>query len=268
MSLGLALLGALTMTAAPTQPPELAPLLPAQAEGWQGDGADELVDRDGLFQLIDGGAEAYRALNVRRVLERRYVKPSAPDIMVDLFDMGSSADAYGAYHCSMREGKSAGVGQESELQGANLAFWKGRYFASVVPLRRSPSAQSAVMAIGKAIAANIAETGEPPALTRMLPASGLVPSQVHYFHDWPLLRAIGFFSGESSLGLDADTEGLLARYRLPGADAGSEGSALLLVRYPTAERARAAKGELEKDPARLDPRHRLAPRQMGSVLAV
>jgi len=268
MSLGLALLGALSMTAASAKAPDLARLLPAQADGWQGDGADEVADRDGLFQLLDGGAEAYRALNVQTVLERRYAKPSAPDIIVDLFDMGSSADAYGAYHRSMREGQPAGVGQESELQGGNLAFWKGRYFASVVPLRPSPAAQGAVVAIGKAISANIPQTGDPPALTRMLPAAGLVPSQVHYFHDWPLLRAIGFFSGENALGLDRDTEGLLARYRLPGADAGGEGSALLLVRYPSAERARAAREELEKDPARLDPRHRLAPRQMGDVLAV
>ena len=72
-------------------------LLPAEALGWRGDGADESVDRDGLFSLIDGGAEAYRALNVRRVGARRYVKAGAPDVVVDVFDMGSSADAYGAY---------------------------------------------------------------------------------------------------------------------------------------------------------------------------
>ena len=104
MSLGLALLGALAITAAsPIAAPELARLLPAAAQGWRAAGADEVVDRDGLFQLLDGGAEAYRSLNVRTVIERHYLKPGAPEIVVDVFDMGSSADAYGAWHRSMCE---------------------------------------------------------------------------------------------------------------------------------------------------------------------
>jgi hypothetical protein len=231
-------------------------LLPADVLGYRGDGADESVDRDGLFSLIDGGAEAYRALNVRRVAERRYVKAGAADIVVDVFDMGSSADAYGAYHHSMREGPSASVGQESELLGHNLAFWRGQYFVSVVPLAASAEADRAVQAIGAAVAARIPAAGEPPALVRRLPAEGLVRSQVHYFHDAGLLRTRAAFADPDALGLGADTEGVLARYHLGGA-----ASALVLVRYPSDERARRAERALAKQ-------SRLAVRQSGSLLAV
>jgi len=215
-------------------PPDLSALLPGEVLGWRPGGDDEVFDRDNLFDLIDGGAEVYRALNVRRVVSRQYVKPGAPDIIADVFDMGSARDAFGAYHHDMREGKDAGVGRESELLGCNLSFWKDRYFVSVVPLDITEESGRAVLELSRKVAGAIRGEGEKPDLVALLPAGDLVASQVHYFHDKTLLDRHIALGKENVLGLSGETEGVLARYRRAPA-------ALLLIRYGSSGKALAAR---------------------------
>jgi len=210
------------MTAPPVQ--DLSGLLPAEVNGWRPKGKDQYFDRDSLFSLINGGAEVYRALNVKKVVDRRYRNPEGPDIIVDVFDMGSDSDAYGAFHIDIREEKDVGVGHESEFQGGSLYFWKDRYFVSVVALKQTRESKQAVIAFGKAIAKKIPRKGKKPGLVGHLPQKGIVKSQVHYFHDWEGLNRLHFIAKENLLGLSKDTEGLLARLRPAGA--------LVLIRYP------------------------------------
>jgi hypothetical protein len=254
--------------AGPVGTQKLIELLPTEIAGYRSDGRDEQADADGLFKLIDGGAEVYRALNVRQVFERRYVKKGDPDIIVYLFDMGTSADAYGAYHHDMREGPSAGIGPESEIQGSNLSFWKGSTYVSVVPLRQSNEVKERVLSIGRSVAGLIGSGGPPPDLVRLLPATGLNQHQIHYFHDWSLLSRLAFFPGDNSLRLGKETEGLLARYQLGSSDGGrAEGPALLLLRYPSSEQARAVSQDLAEGRVRLDSSEVIESRLVGRTVA-
>jgi hypothetical protein len=210
------------MTTPPAQ--DLSRLLPAEVDGWKPKGKDQYFDHNNLFSLINGGAEVYRALNVKKVIDRRYQNPRGPDIIVDVFDMGSSQDAFGAYHIDIREEQDVGVGHESEFQGGSLYFWKDRYFVSVVALKQTEDSKKAVIAFGKAIGKKIPRKGKKPELVGRLPQEGIVKSQVHYFHDWEGLNRLHFISEENLLGLSKETEGLLARLHPAGA--------LVLIRYP------------------------------------
>jgi hypothetical protein len=202
----------------------LSRLLPAQVDGWKPEGKDTYFDHNTLFSLINGGAEVYRALNVKQVVDRRYRQADGPDIIVDVFDMGSSKDAFGAFHIDIREEQDVGVGHESEYQGGALYFWKDRYFVSVVSLKETQASKRAVIALGRAIAKKIPQQGKMPGLVGRLPQKGLVKSQVHYFHDWEGLNRLHFIADDNLLGLSRDTEGILARYRPSGV--------LVLIRYP------------------------------------
>jgi hypothetical protein len=236
--------GAITVASGTSASPDtLADLLPAEMRGFKPGGGDEIYNFDNLFRLIDGSAEVYRALNVRTVLDRRYVKKGAADIIVDVFDMGSSQDAFGAYHHDMREEKAAGIGQESEYAGGALHFWKDRYFVSVVALRETDDSTRAVLALGKAIAAAIPRKGAAPKLVEWLPSTGLIPAQVHYFHDWVSLNRRYTLAEENLLELTRKTEGVLARYRCasqPGGGTGSQSFALVLINYPSPRSAEEA----------------------------
>jgi hypothetical protein len=215
----------------------LAALLPAEVGEYRPSGEDGHYDRRTIFDLLDGGAEVLLALNVRAVVSRHYSRPGAPELSVDLFDMGSSNDAFGAYHHDMREGASAGFGHESELGGSSLFFWKDRYYVSVVAYANTAEGRVAVKAVGKEVADRIQAPGEIPRIVAYLPNKDLVASQVHYFHTWQLLRSHYPFPKDDLLGLGSDTEGVLAHYGQT--DAGSEvvRTAVFMVRYPTAARA-------------------------------
>lgn len=216
-------------------------LLPDIVHGYVPQETDGLYTAENLFDLLNGGAEVYLSFNVRLVVSRRYGKPDSPDIMVDIFDMNSSADAFGAYHHDMREGDEADVGRESERMGSVLFFWKDRYYVSIMAMRETPETERAVLAMGQAIAERIPQSGTRPEILRWLPEEGLRHSQVTYFHDWPYLNTRFFLAEDNLLELDGDTEGVLARYRNVSMKPGREGQSsflLMLVRFPSETQAR------------------------------
>ncbi len=220
--------------------------LPDTVHGWKAVKPDHEYTFDTLFDLIDGGAEVYRSLNVRKVLDRRYTKEDSADIIVDLFDMGSSKDAFGAFHHDMREDDDVGVGTESEYQGSYLFFWKDRYFVSVVALEETPETREAVLALGRAIASSIPRPGTEPDIVKLLPSEGLQKEQIYYFHDLESLERRYMIGKGNPLHLSKETEGLLARYAVSGVPAAKDGqlfAVFLIVAYASQSAALAA----EKD---------------------
>ena len=216
------------------------PTPPKMVLGWVQDGPETVYGPDELYDYINGSAEVYRAFNVREVYARRYVKEGAEDILADIFDMGSPADAFGAYRHDMRDGPSAGIGNDSESMGSSLAFWKGRYFVSIVSFADSIEGRDAVLTLGRAIAAGISETGSAPEILALLPQHGLVKSNIHYFHTHVCLNVYYFLANENLLNLSLDTEGILARYRRPDSAGGEFHYVLILIQYPEEAAAIAA----------------------------
>lgn len=214
-------------------------LFPAEIRGWTPAGPVETYDAETLHRYINGASEVYKSFDIRKAYTQRYVKAGAPDLIADVFDMGSSKNAYGAYHHDIHEGPSAGIGRESEAIGNSIYLWKGRYYASVLVPRRTDEALAAARELARAIADTVADEGEPPAVVALLPGEGRIAARVHYFHDPALLNAKYFLAEDNLLDIGPDTDGVLAHYRLPGG--GRDVSAvLLIVHYPSEARAEKA----------------------------
>ena len=223
--------------------PDLANMLPAEVRGWKPEGPDGVYNAETLYGYINGAAEVYRSLNVRAVLARRYVKDGAPEIIVDVFDMGSFKDAFGAYHHDMREGPEVDIGRGSEFMDGSLSFWKGCYFVSIMPFDETEDVKLAVLDLGKTIAGSIVDPGAEPDLVKLLPQKGRLTHQIHYFHDHLLLNIYYFLAEENLLHLDRETEGILARYKPESPKAASVDSSsfvVLLIRYPSPAKAQKA----------------------------
>jgi hypothetical protein len=203
-------------------------LLPSEIPGWKAAAPDGQYTADTLFSYIDGGAEVYRALNVRSVCARRYLGGDHREIVADLFEMSSSSDAFGAFHHDPRTGVSAGIGRESEITDGALAFWKGRYFVSILVLQGDAGTGSVMRELAAGIASAIREEGEPPDLVKLLPAD--VARDVRYFHSQEMFSKYRTASEASALGLHQETEGIHARV-----EAGS--STIVAIRYPSVEEA-------------------------------
>ena len=218
-------------------------LPPLEMHGWKAQEPDEIYHANTLYKYINGAAEVYRSFNVKKVLARRYMKEGAPEIIVDVFDMGSSSDAFGVYHHTSREDPDIGIGQESEYTGTSLFFWKDRYFVSVMAFGDTNEAKQAVLELGKSVDGAIHEEGSLPELLSVFPKTMGAPQDVRYFHNHWCLNMYYFLSDENLLQLKDKTEGVLARYastRLPSGSPESSPVVVMLIRYTSpgdAERA-------------------------------
>lgn len=210
-------------------------LVPNEVQGWKAEAPDRVFDRKTIFDYLDGGAEVYLTYDFRRLFSRRFTKPGDEAIIVDIFDMGSSNDAFGVFSFE-RDSQDVGIGQDSEYAAGLLRFWKSRYFVAITAERDTPASKNAVMAVGEAVAAAVRGAGTRPEIVGMLPSKGLAATSVRYFHTHSALNYHYFLAHENILNLSERTEAVLARYLA----AGGKKSVLLLVRYPTASSAASA----------------------------
>jgi len=208
-------------------------LLPHEIGGWKIAGDDRVYDRDTLYEYIDGGAELYLSYGFEKVISRTYVKPDQPHIVVDLFDMGSSRDAFGVFSHGM-ETVDETFGQGSQYTAGMMLFWKSRFFVSILAYPETAESKDAVFDLSRAIEAAIPEDGPLPEILAFLPERGLVRESVRYFHHHAWLNAYCFIAAQNVLHLDGEVDAVLGRY-------GEESrSVLLLVSYEEEQDARRA----------------------------
>jgi hypothetical protein len=209
---------------------------PAEIGGWTWDKEDKTFNRKTLFNHIDGGAEVYLAYNFQQASVHRYVKTGRPDIVAEVYMMGSSEDAFGVFSLE-RQDPEVSIGQESEFGGSLLRFWKGIYFVSVLGEGEGKEIEAAVLSFGRRLAASIKETGEPPRILRYLPDLPSLPSydKLCFVHSHILLNRCFFLSHDNILKLGSDVKAVLARY-----PQGNKKIRVLIVRYPSEAKALSA----------------------------
>jgi len=205
---------------------ELRSGLPVQIMTWSKDAVDKLYTPQTIFDYINGGAEVYKAYNMRRCLSRRYTTSGGPAIVLDAFDMGTSEDAYGVFTHDPA-GEAIQLGQNGRLRPGWLNFWKDRHYISIYSEEETPAAQKAVRMLGKKVDALITDRGTRPKIIERLPADGLLESSIRYLHHPVILNYHYYLSDENLLHLSSETDAVLAEYE------GLNGKALvLLISYP------------------------------------
>jgi len=208
--------------------------LPDRVMGWRAEPKDHFFDRETIFDYINGAGEVYRAYNFQRCLSRRYLMTGGPAIVLDIFDMRSSEDAFGVFTHD-QDGDSLDVGQGALYRPGWLSFWKDRFFVSIYSEEETALAEKAVRMLGKTVASHILSEGPKPRILSELPAEGLQPKTVRYLHHPDILNYHFYISDENILNLAPGTEAALGEYRRKEAYA-----RFLLVRYPGGEKAEKA----------------------------
>lgn len=228
------------MVAAPNDDvARMASFIPRTVGPWLSE-ADQVFDAETIFDYIDGAGEVYRSYNMAVLVARRFHKDGRPDLVVDLFDMGSSRDAFGVFTHDL-DGEDVGLGQGSTYKGGLLSFWKDRYFVSVYAEEETPESKAAVLELGRRIAEAVPGRGERPELVQALPAAGLETKRVRFFHNHSVLNIHYFVASENILGLGPETDVVLGSYPGPG------GRAIVVVAaYPDPGLAEAAKASFIK----------------------
>jgi hypothetical protein len=219
-------------------PPDFAlgKALPQEVAGWKRSQDDQVYNRDGIFDYLDGAGELYLAFDFRFVFVREYAKADAPSIVLEVYQMSSSDDAFGIF-TQDTDGQEVRLGQDALYAAGLLRFWKDKIFVRIMADRDTPEARDAVMKLGEAIDSAVPEAGPKPEILRNLPVEGLEPPTIRYFHTVISLNSHYFIANANVLNLSPETRVAMARYEKKGARA-----TLILVEYPSADRAYSAYG--------------------------
>jgi len=219
---------------------ELQNALPEKVLNWTKAEPDQFYDGQTIFDYIDGAGEVYRAYNMQRCLSRRYVADQEPAIILDIFEMASSYDAFGVFTHDP-DGDVLAIGQGAVYRSGWLGFWKDRFFVSLYADDETEAAKQALLELAGKVASSIKKEGAKPQILSRLPKKGLQAGSARYFHDHPVLNRHYYVSTENILHLGRQTEALLAAYQR------KEGAALiLLVKYPDGDKAKEAHSDFLK----------------------
>ena len=207
--------------------------LPSEAGGWRWDGKEMNYDSRTLFKYIDGAAELYLAYGFQSLTVRRFEKSNQPPMMVELYEMASSEDAYGVFSFEHQD-EAVGIGQGSEFGGGLLRFWKGKCFVSVYAEGEGAEVESGILTMGRGVSSSISDTGQAPKLISFIPEKdfGLVDKSVRYLKSHVLLNQRFFIAHQNVLNLNRKTEAALAQYLQE-----KQKTQLLLIRYPDLKEA-------------------------------
>jgi hypothetical protein len=207
--------------------------LPSEAVGWKWDEKEMKYNSKTLFSYIDGAAELYLAYGFQNLTVRRFEKSNQPPILLELYEMASSEDAYGVFSFEHQD-EAVGIGQESEFGGGLLRFWKGKYFVSIYAEGEGAEIESGMLKMGRAAANSIRAVGLEPKLVGFIPGKdlGLVDKSLRYLKSYVLQNQRFFIAHQNILNLSRKTEAVLAQYLQ-----GKQKTQLLLIRYPDSKEA-------------------------------
>jgi hypothetical protein len=209
-------------------------VLPSEIDGWKKADNPITYDQKTLYEYIDGGAELYIAYDFRKLYAFRYTSGDDAEIVIDIFDMGNSYDAFGVFSHG-REVDDKTLGQGSEYNSGLLTFWKERYYVSILAYPETEQKAKIVQKLGRLLADSISATGDIPPVVSLLPEEGLVEDSIHYFHHPILVNSHYFIATDNILDIGGDTPSVLAKYDVDG-----RMFYMLLVHYPDESKARSA----------------------------
>jgi hypothetical protein len=210
---------------------ELYSALPDELDGWKKASSPDAYDKTNLFDYIDGGAELYISYNFQKLLAVRYKGAGDEEIVIDMFDMGSSYNAYGLFSHG-REREDGLAGQGSEYNAGLLAFWKDRFYISILAYPETEAKRAIILGLGRKLAGAVPQNGDLPPVLGLLPKPGLIPESVRYFHHYIWLNSHFFIANENILLIDDETQAVLAKYKTE-----AKPMPLLVALYPDEAKA-------------------------------
>jgi hypothetical protein len=209
-------------------------VLPAEVNGWKKAEPPETYDKNNLYDYIDGGAELYISYNFQKLLAVKYKAGAEEEIVIDIFDMGNSYNAFGLFSHG-REREDGLTGQASEYNAGLLTFWKDRYYVSVLAYPETETKKEIVLRLGRMLADAVPQEGKVPPVIGLLPQPNLIPESVRYFHHYIWLNSHFFIANQNILLIDDETQAVLAKYKTD-----DKPLHLLIALYPDETKAKKA----------------------------
>ena len=174
-----------------TVPPEQ--LLPSEGEllGWVQARPPSTYQGKKLYRDRPTSPDLYYAYGFQRQAEVEYQTPrfgSKPLILLEIFDMGTPENAFGIYSFhTYPKMKFEWVGSKALLSGGYLRFAKGKYFVEIEGYEFATGIREGMIALAKAVAAQIKDPPPEPPLLILLPKQKKIHGSTKLFRsNWAL----------------------------------------------------------------------------------
>ena len=235
------------------------PDLPKTINGWTRPDSPRTITSDTIFKYMNGAGELYLGYRFDHLEVFEFSSENQNNILVELYYMQTSNDAYGLLSLDWGgepvapDGSTAnasapsGRSSTTAIYGAGLLRLRAdSIYARIMAYRETPASRKAVLALGKAIAAGRKHAPEPQLVK--IPAlktdSGwkLREDRMSYFRSYLVLNSIYFLSSENILELDHASEAVIAPYENEAVKGSGERKRcqFLLVKYENHKLARKA----------------------------
>lgn len=220
-------------------------------EGWELTGYEAAYQAADLYEYIDGGAERYLGYGFQHLTVREYAeKNTRYKLIVEIYRMDCPANAFGIYSSDRAGEHPFQLGNDAALGDYLLQFWQNVYFVRIQDLDLAGVGKGRLEAFGREISAGLPPGAQAdyPAILSLLPADGLLPESVCYFHTGNSLNSLVYLGEENLLGLSDSTEAVSAEYRTAGRP---DVFRLALIHYPDERSCRLNRKQLEDASDRL-----------------
>ena len=231
--------------------------LPKSIGVWTRPDSVRIIDSSNIFDYMNGGGELYLAYRFNRLEVYEYTSEKLGDILVEVYFMGSSNDAFGLLSLDW-SGESVTLNDSSALQNESgiapstralygqgfLRMATGKLYARVLAERETPELRKAILSLGQTIAMDRIPPPEPD-LLKVLPQSigsdwKLRNDRIGYFRSHLVLNSLYYLSYQNILNLDHSTEAVTAPYENVRNEKTIKRIQLLFIKYATADKAQQA----------------------------
>jgi hypothetical protein len=229
--------------------------LPDAVGGWKRSAPTE-IRPSGVFDYMDGAGELYLAYNFVRLDVYRYTSAGNGSILVEIYQMPSSDDAWGLLSGDwggeavvLSKDQPALQTYDGRVPAARALYGAGllrlaadNLYARLMAERETEDSHRAVIELGRVIAA-ARRLPSPPDLVSLLPARlpdvHLLSDRVLFFRTHLVLNSVYYLSSSNILALDNQCEAVTAAYR-QHETAGKPNAQVLIIRYPAVASAQKA----------------------------
>jgi hypothetical protein len=233
--------------------------LPSTVGSWKLKDERRIITSKTIFDYIDGAGELYIGYRFKQLEVHEYTSKGTDNILVELYWMASSDDAFGLLSgdwggeaVSLKGPVAAAAPPRAgtwprALYGAGLLrLWSDNLYARVLSQTDTDASKKVVLEIGRAITAGRRETPA-PRLAIMMPGRigstfTLQRDRLCFFRSYLVLNSVYFLSSSNILDLGLGAEAAIASYRAGGPGTRKSPVRLLIVRYPDAGSGRKALG--------------------------
>ena len=222
------------------------PVLPKTVGLWTRPDSPKVVTAENIFDYMNGAGELYLGYRFDRLDVYEYKADSQKEILVELYFMKTSDDAFGLLSLDW-----GGDVVEHDLDWTRalygeglLRLWSENIYARVMATQETTESKQAVLSIGRDIVKGCKNLPGPNLMKKLkytlFSDWGLRRDRVSFFRTHLVLNSLYYLSHQNILDLDHTCEAVFAEFERKAPSVGQIRIPFLLIKYPDPQQAQTA----------------------------